>query len=450
MTARKGCACALVSLAVAGTVSAQDRRCQIQIDHVDREGVSASVFGTSTSNYFAGGDVRLSCRGQNVRIWADSVASYQGSIVQFIGSFRYEDETAKVSSDFGTYYKDTERWEARGNVHYRDTRDGSELRGPSADYYRRSRGIRELEELYADQRPRLTLAARDSANRPSDPYVIVADRIRMRGEDLMWAGGTVTIDRSDLKGRSDSMQLDTGTGSAGALIGQASIRRAVEDSFAMAGKRIDLALTQKELTGITGRDSATTLTSRNLDLIAATISLRLQNRKVVQTLAWGNAPRPRALADDYEVRGDSLAIDTPGEQLKELRSFRGAWVGFRPDTLKGERDWLSGDAITASFAEFVGAGGTKAALRRLEANQSAASFYRVTKAGATGGKPSINYARADRIVLTMQGTDSLKVEKVEMTGNVDGVQLQPQPQLLRIDSLRPRRDTLRPRPDDAR
>jgi hypothetical protein len=448
MNARNALALPLLVFAMAHPVMAQGRRCQIQIDHVDREGVSANMFGTTTTNYFAGGNVRLSCRGQNVRIWADSVASYQGTIVQFIGNFRYEDESAKVSSDFGTYYKDTERWEARGNVHYRDTRDGSELRGPSADYYRRSRGIRELEELYADQRPTLTLAARDSANRPSDPYVIVADRIRMRGEDLMWAGGTVTIDRSDLKGRSDSLQLDTGKGSAGALLGHASIRRAVSDSFAMAGRRIDLALTQKELTGVTGRDSATTLTSRDLDLIAATISLKLENRKVTQTLAWGKAPRPRALADEYEVRGDSLAIDTPGEQLKELRSFGGAWVGFKPDSVQGQRDYLSGDAIVASFSEITGAAGKKAVLRRLEANRSATSFYRITKAGAPGGKPSINYARADKIILTMQGTDSLKVERVEMTGNVDGMQFEPQ--LVRADSLRPKRDSVRPRPDGHR
>jgi len=445
----RGVAASVLLIAlVAGAATAQARRCQLQVDHVARQGVSASIIGTTTTNYFAGGDVQLSCRGQKVRIWADSVASYQGSVVQFIGHFRYEDETAKVSSDFGTYYKDTERWEARGNVHYRDIRDGSELKGPSADYSRKSRGLREEEELYADQRPTLTLAARDSANRLSDPYVIVADRIRMRGEDLMWAGGTVTIDRSDLKGRSDSMQLDTGKGSAGALIGRASIRRAAEDSFAMAGRRIDLALSKKELTGITGRDTATTLTSRNLDLFAAVISLRLEKRKVVQTLAWGKGPRPRALADDYEVRGDSLAIDTPDEQLRELRSFGSAWVGFKPDSAQGQRDYLTGEAITASFSEIAAAAGRKAALRRLEANRSATSFYRVTKPGAPGGKPSINYARADKIVLTMQGTDSLKVERVEMTGHVDGMQLEPQ--LVRIDSLRPKRDSIRPPPGRLR
>ncbi|HEX7025073.1 MAG TPA: hypothetical protein VF187_09685 [Gemmatimonadales bacterium] len=439
-------AAALVLLAA--PLAAQNRRCQLEVQNVDREGVSTSILGTSTTNYFAGGNVRLKCRGQNVRIWADSIASYGGTLVQFIGSFRYEDESARVSSDFGTYYREAERWEARGNVHYRGVRDDSELRGPMADYLRPLRGVRELAELFADQRPTLKLSAQDSAGRASEPYTVVGDRIRMRGEELMWAGGSVTIDRTDLRGRSDSLQLDSGKGSAGALIGRASIRREGADSFALAGKRIDLALEKKELSGVTGRDSAT-LTSENLDLTAATIHLRLQARKVIQTLAWGTSPRPSALADDYEVRGDSLAVDTPAEQIRELRSFRRAWVGFRPDSAKGERDWLAGDAIVASFDEVTGSKGKKSMLRRLQSEQSASAFYRVNKAGAPGGRPSINYSRADRIVLTLSGTDSLKVEKVEMTGKVDGVQLEPEAR--RVDTTRVRPGVRPPgpgRPDE--
>ena len=444
MTARL---CVALLLGATTTVAAQGRRCLLQIDSVSRQGVSVSVTGTATTNYFAGGDVQMSCRGQNVRIWTDSVASYQGQIVQFIGNFRYEDETAKFTSDFGTYYKDTERWEARGNVNYLDIKDRSTMRGPSLDYYRQVRGTREEEEIFADQRPTFTLATRDSVNRRPDPYVIVGDRIRMRGDDQMWAGGTVTIDRSDLRGRSDSMQLDTGKGSAGALIGRASIRRAAEDSFNLVGRRIDLALTNRELTGVTGRDSATSLTSRNLDLFASVIDLKLVDRKVVQTLAWGKSPRPKALADDYEVRGDSLAIDTPAERLKELRSFGGAWVGFRSDTTKGEQDWLAGESVVASFADAQTRTGTKAVLRRLEAKQSAQSLYRIVKAGAVGGKPSINYAKADLIVLTLQGSDSIKVEKIDMLGNVDGMQLEPS--AVRRDTSRVRTDSLRPRPRPA-
>lgn len=422
-----GCFLALPS----GAVGAQDRTCQLQIDNVDREGVRANVTPTAT-NYFAGGNVRMRCRGQDVRIWTDSVASYQGQIVQFVGHFRYEDETAHVTSDFGTYYKDNERWEAQGNVVYTNQRDGSKLTGPNARYLRKMKG-RDQEEVVADQRPTLTLASKDSLNRPQEPYVVIADRIHMLGADRMWAGGTVAIDRSDLRGRGDSLALDTGRGNSGLLLGHASIRQAASDSFALASKRIDLALAKKEIVGVTGRDSAT-LTSKELDLTAQSIALHLEARKVVQTLAWGETQRPRALSDDYEVRGDSLAIDTPAETLKELRSFRHAWVGFKPDSTKGERDWLAGEQVVASFVDRPTATGKKSALQQIQATNSAQSFYRVSNSTTPGSRPSINYSRADRILLIMQVGDSLKVERVEMSGKVDGVQLEPE--VVKRDTLR--------------
>ena len=416
-------------------LTAQDRRCVIVIDHVARQGVQVNVTPT-TANYFAGGDVRLSCRGQNVHIWTDSIASYQGSVVQFIGNFRYEDAEAKVTSDFGTYYRDSERWEARGNVVYLNRKDGSQLRGPSVDYFRRIRGTRELEEAFAEQRPTLTVASRDSTGRNGEPYVVIADRVRTRGQDLMWAGGTVTIDRSDLRGRGDSLQLDTGKPGEGALIGHASMRRAAADSFALAAKRIDLTLVKKELNGVTGRDSAT-LRSKDLDLNAAAIHLQLVDQKVVQTLAWGPTPRPQAFAEDYQVRADSLAVDTPKETLKELRAFGKAWVGFRPDSAQGERDWLAGQKITAEFEQQNSGGRQKAVLRSLEARESAQSFYRVASTTPGEKRPSINYSVADRILLIMQAGDSVKVERVDMMGRVFGMQVVPE--AAKADTTRPRK-----------
>lgn len=434
MSALRVVALGIGVLSTAGPLAAQNRRCQIQIDHVGRQGVQVNITPT-VSNYFAGGDVQLRCRGQDVRIWTDSIASYQGSVVQFVGNFRYEDGDAKVTSDFGTYYRDDERWEARGNVVYLNRRDSSQLKGPFVNYYRKIRGVRELEEAYAEQRPTLTIAVRNPApNTTRDPYIVVADRVRTRGENLMWAGGTVTIDRSDIRGRSDSLELDTGQAGAGALIGHATIRREAQDSFALQGKRIDLGLVKQELNTVTGRDSAT-LRSQDLDLIAEAIRLRLEARKVVQTLAWGKSPRPQALADDYQVRGDSLAVDTPAEALKELRAFGKAWVGFRPDSAQGERDFLTGEKVVAEFVQQAAGGKQKSALHRLEAREFATSFYRITN--APGARPSINYSRADRIVLTMQPGDSLKVQRVEMIGKVDGLQMEPP--LQKPDTTKPRR-----------
>ena len=305
-----------------------------------------------------------------------------------------------------------------------------------ATYRRRIKGVNELQEVFAERRPKLTLTAKDSTGKGEDPYIVVADRVRMRGRDLMWAGGTVTIDRTDLRGRGDSLQLDNGKGSNGALIGHASIRRAAADSFALEGKRIDLGLKQRELTSVIGRDSAK-LTSKDLDLLARPSRSSWRPARWCRRWHGEKTPRPQALADDYEVRGDSLAVDTPKEQLHELRAFQNAWVGFKPDSGKGERDWLAGDSIVGSFVQRTTPTGPKSSLQQLEARHNAASFYRMGGAGNPGGRPSINYARAMRILLTMLVGDSIKVDRVDMVGEVDGMQLQPQ--VAKVDSLR--RDT---------
>lgn len=429
-------ALSLVPACLAAALPAQsDRRCLLVLEHAAR-GAHTRVTDEIRNDYF-GGDVRFRCRGQDVRMWTDSVASYQGQVVYFVGNFRFEDEQSRVTSDFGTYYKDNERWEARGNVVYTDKLDGSTLRGPMVDYFRGIRGTaRTQREIFADQRPALTVTVRDTLGRPEAPYLVVADRIRMRGDTEMWAGGRVTIDRTDLAGRSDSLTLNTGDRGSGLLIGRASIFRPAADSFRLSGRQIDLALERKQLTYITGRDSAM-LTGRDLDLDAATIGLDLDGQKVVQTLAWGLGPgRPVARADEYEIRADSLAIDTPDESLRELRAFRQAWVGFKPDTLGGDRDYVAGDTVTAAFAG-DSAGSGKPALRSLDSRGSARSFYRLAPAPGAGGASPMSYNRANRILLTMTGTDSLKVQKVQMFGTVDGIQLNPAP--VRADTAR--RDT---------
>jgi hypothetical protein len=426
-------------LFIVPSLQAQNQPCRVDILHVGRQAVRTQVTA-ETENIFAGGDIRLRCRGQNVRMWTDSIAWYQGQVLQFIGHFRYEDQTARITSEFATYIKTQEKWEARGNVVYLNLRDGSRMEGPSVDYYRKSSGFRELEEVFADQRPRLELPVTDSG-RGTEPYLVVADRLRMRGQTLMWAGGKVTIDRSDIRGRGDSLTLITGKEGTGALVGNAAMEKMAEDSFALHGKRIDLTMAGRELTSVTGRDSASVV-SRDLDLQAAVVRLRLDASKVIQTFAWGKAPSPIALTTDYQLKGDSLAVDTPDQVLKEFRSFGNAWVGFRPDTAKGERDWLAGDTIRAEFTPVAGASGQKkSVVQRLEARSGASAFYRVASPDAKTLLPSINYSKADRIVLIMTPGDSVKVERVEMTGKVFGVQLEPTTlaDSLRIRPTPPRR-----------
>jgi hypothetical protein len=131
------------------------------------------------------------------------------------------------------------------------------------------------------------------------------------------------------------------------------------------------------------------------------------------------------MATDYEIRADSLAIDTPGQRLKETRSFGKAWVGGKIDVETNERDWMSGDTVTARFAQYDSAGAVKTALASLEASGTAKSYYRIASTKKGEMRPSINYSRGDRIAVQMKSTGNRGVERVDIRGNVDGIQLEP-------------------------
>ena len=100
------------------------------------------------------------------------------------------------------------------------------------------KGVRDTLEMYAIGRPKINYVEADSAGgEQAEPYVIVADRVRFKGNDRIWAGGKVTIDRSDFAARGDSMRLDTGKGSDGTLIGGEPILRGLgADSFRLRGQ----------------------------------------------------------------------------------------------------------------------------------------------------------------------------------------------------------------------
>ena len=402
------------------------QRCVFQIDNVDRQGaVTETPTGT---NYFAGGDVRLSCRGTQISMASDSVAAYAGNVVQFIGHVRYRDSTLTMDADRGTYYKSGERWESRGNVITKNLRTGSTLTGPALDYFRDVKGVRDTLEMYATGRPTLHYVESDSAvGKTVEPYLIVADRVRFKGNDQIWAGGKVTIDRSDFAARSDSMRLDTGAGSDGTLIGGQPILRGLgTDSFRLSGKRIDLGLTQRELSKVVARGDGHAV-NRDWDLTADTIAIDLANRKLEHTLAWGKQTRPYAVSTSYAMRADSLALDSPGQLLKEVRGFGKAWLGGSTDSVTKDRDWMRGDTVVAQFAPSDSAGKKRAVLSRIEA-RTAAQSYHLERNAKMPKRPSINYARGDVITVTMK--DPAKspgaggVDRVDIRGKVDGIQLE--------------------------
>jgi lipopolysaccharide export system protein LptA len=402
---------------------AEPRHCRLVLEPGARTG-----YAIGQNNYFAAGNVRLRCDGTSVRIRSDSLASYASQIVEFIGNVRYEDSSMVMTADRGTYRRDGERWEARGNVVTRNT-GGSTMRGPSLDYLRVVPGLRDTVEVYASGRPTIDYVPRDSTGAEQEKYVIVGDRVRMKGEDRLWAGGRVTIDRSDVAARADSMRLDTGPGQDGALIGRAQVDGLGKDAFSLTGNIINLRLEQNDLTYVQANGAGKAV-SADWTLVADTIGLDVNARVLEQTLAWGSTVRPHAVSTTYEITADSLALDTPAKVLTEARAFGKAWVASGDDTTSAQRDWLRGDTVTARFAKVDSAGKSKTVVSRVESWTDASSFYQVFDP-ARPGVPSLNYARGNRILVLMKGGAEGGVDRVEIQGKVDGVQLEPKPAVAR-------------------
>ncbi|MGH7657559.1 MAG: hypothetical protein ACREL6_04935, partial [Gemmatimonadales bacterium] len=277
----------LIALASPSGLAAQDtENCRFEIINVDRQGRRDST--ASGINYYAGGNVILGCAGRPIRMNSDSIASYGGAlgIVQFIGDVTYQDSTIVMTADNGTYHRQGERWEARGNVVTRNLETGSTLEGPMLDYYRVLKGTRDTSEMYAQGRPVIHYIPVDSAGRAEEAYVIVADRVRMKGNDRIWTAGRTTINRSDFAASADSMRLDTGAGQDGTLIGNPVMRGFGADTFDLRGNRIDLQLDRQELDYVVAKGNAHAV-GTDIDLTADTIALDIEQEELKQTLAWG-------------------------------------------------------------------------------------------------------------------------------------------------------------------
>jgi hypothetical protein len=422
-----------------GWLAAQTGRCVFQITNVDRQG--AVVETPQGTNYFAGGNVQLRCKGSQVTMQSDSVAAYGGNVVHFIGNVKYRDSTLTMDADNGTYYKNGEKWEARGQVSTNNLSTGSKMTGPALDYYRVVKGVRDTLEMYSTGRPRIEYATADPGMKPGEPYIIVADRVRLKGNDRLWGGGKVTIDRSDFAARGDSLRLDSGKGSDGTLIGGNPVMRGLgRDSFNLTGRRLDLKLNRRELTYVIAKGSGHAV-SKEWDLVADTIGLDIKARKLEQTLAWGDSIRPYAVSPAYAMRADSLALDTPAQQLKEVRGFGKAWLGGTVDAKTKQRDWMRGDTVVAQFVQRDSAGTRRAALSRIVARKGAQSFH-LDPSPKYPERPSINYARGDVIVMTMKQGVRSGVDRVDVRGQVDGIQLEAADAPPAADSLAPRGDSL--------
>jgi len=413
------------------------RPCKVAIDSIGRQGQQVEVRKGET-NLFGGGGVLVHCEGTGTTLAADSVAWFAGThrfdMMGEATQVHIRDTAMTLDATNASYYLQQERLEAHRNVVAVNRVSGSVLRGPNLTYYRAVKGVRDTLEMYASSRP--TIEYRMTAD-SGEPYLIVADRVRFKGNDRMWGGGQVTIDRSDFAARGDSMQLDQITG-FGVLVGQPRVEGKGARSYTLTGTKIELGLAGREIRLVKALGHGVA-TGSDWRLTADTIHLHLARKKLQQAFAWGpkDSIHAQAVSTLHTIRADSLAVDVPDEVLTEVRAFQHAFSTSKKDsttkkkaaskrdsTAVADVDWIAGDSLTARWVQEAESGGPpKSALRQIIARGSARALNHFENQRDTTG-PSLNYSRGATITITLRAN---KIDRVVVGGRADGVQLEPKP-----------------------
>jgi len=403
--------------------------CDVQIDSSRRSRYVQAPGGAGYDTY-AGGGIWAHCREQPTTMYSDSLAWYpEQSLLYLLGHVRFQDSVSRLDADRVTYYLKQERLFAQGSVYTKNLHTLSDLRGPNLDYYRVAPGLRDTLEIRANQRPTIhfyssSAPAGGSAD-STEPFVVVADRVRMRGNDQMWGGGNLTIDRSDLAAAGDSGQLDLGR-NAGLLLGTPQVNGTGRDAYHLTGDRIAFGLTPThEIRHVLSSGNAT---ARGADwrLDADTLDLTLDSSKVQLAEAWGRNRRPDAVSGTHTIVADSLDIHMPGQLVRLVWAYHNARTVTR-DSASSDEDWMTGDTLRADFAVVHDSvtSKPKSELDHMTSFGSARAFYHVESSDtATRGRKGVNYSRGHRIDIA---TANSKVRTVDVVGQVDGVYLEPLP-----------------------
>jgi hypothetical protein len=412
-------------LAFAATMKAQEipRNCDLNLQN--RPGTAMKILEDASGKRttFLSQGVVAHCIGQGNTLTADSAEYYESEgRLYLVGNVHYTEPRATVTSRTMTYYQGDDHLHAEGDVVAVQS-NGSTLRGPTADYYR-STPQRPLTRMFAPSRPTVTLVQKDTSGRgrPPDTAHVVANTITMVGDSLVYASGRVEITRPDLLATGDSAFMDSGRDFA-RLMREPSVQGKGTRAFTLTGGVIDVYSRNRQVERVVATPKGHAL-SKDLELVADSIDLRMQGNQLQRAFAWG-VGRAHSISPDREIIADSIDAIMPGQRIREVRALRNAYAESNPDSgvVSTQRDWMSGDTLVAHFDSLVAADtASKPRIREIVAEGNARSFYQMKNSKGPQTEPTVNYVRG-RIIDIIFETG--KVATVTVTDKATGVLIEP-------------------------
>jgi hypothetical protein len=361
----------------------------------------------------------VSCAGQSNRISSDSAHFNEASgVLLLIGNVRYTEPQIGITAQRMTYFRGEDRLNAVGNV-VATMSSGSVMRAPEADYYRAVVG-RPIARTVATGRPQLSLVDPE-AGAGVEPAVVLADRIVLVGDSLVYASRRVDITRTSVRANGDSAFVDSETEFVRLMLSPV-VTGTGERPFTLRGGVIDLFSRERKLERVLATPSGHVL-SGDLELLADSIDLRLVNEQLQEAYAWGPG-RARATSPERDITADSIYVSTPNQRLREMHAVGDAFANSIPDTAtvtSNERDWISGDTIVARFDSAAAGDTSRVVPRELIATGDARSFYQFGNPEGVRERPTMNYVRGRVIAIAFADGE---VSTVTVTDQASGVYLE--------------------------
>jgi lipopolysaccharide export system protein LptA len=373
-----------------------------------------------------GGGIRVNCPSRNLRLAADSGEIFGEDRVELYGRVHYDEPTRiDLKSDRLSYYMSDERVLVRGHV-IATLPSGSQLTGPEATLLRDVPRVRKIQELTAPGGPTVTIAARDTSEKP---VVVNATTIYMRGDSLIYASRNVVIDRSDLLATGDSAFLDGRTGGETMrLMFKPVVEGRQGRKFKLEGDIIDAYSKDRKLQRVIARGKGHA-TSKDLEINADTLELRMSNDALERAIAWNRQGQAKATAPGQVITADSIDVSMTKQKVRVVYAVRNARAEADADTVRyrtTERDWLRGDALTAWFDSTAANDTSKTPpLDRVITTHhadSAQAYYHMAPSKPSCREPAISYVRGREILIDF---DNRKVGIVSVRDSVVGMYLEP-------------------------